>query len=76
MPAIQGTKLVAKEIYAWLQAHKKEGIIIEAGNNDGLEVHHERFGTTWAIDQIGFNLVELPQAVTWPQSGKERPSRK
>ena len=39
MPAIQGTKLVAKEIYAWLQAHKKEGIIIEAGNNDGLEVH-------------------------------------
>ena len=39
MPAIQGTKMVAKEIYAWLQAHKKEGIIIEAGNNDGLEVH-------------------------------------
>ena len=31
--------MVAKEIYAWLQAHKKEGIIIEAGNNDGLEVH-------------------------------------
>ena len=39
MPAIQGTKLVAKEIYAWLQAHKKEGIVIEANNKDGLEVH-------------------------------------
>ena len=32
-------RTAAKEIYAWLQAHKKEGIIIEAGNNDGLEVH-------------------------------------
>ena len=39
MPTIQGTKQVAKEIFAWLQAHKKDGIIIEAGNNDGLEVH-------------------------------------
>ena len=41
-----------------------------------ISLPHERFGTTWAIDQIGSNLVELPQAVTWPQSGKERPSRK
>ena len=39
MPFIQGTKMVAKEIYAWLQAHKRDGIKIEAGNDSGLEVY-------------------------------------
>ena len=41
-----------------------------------ISLPHERFGTTWAFDQIGFDLVELPQVVTWPQSSKEKPSRK
>ena len=41
-----------------------------------ISLPHERFGTTWAFDQIGFDLVELPEVVTWPQSSKERPSRK
>ena len=27
---------------------------------------HERYGTTWAVDPIGLNLVELPELVTWP----------
>ena len=41
-----------------------------------ISLPHERFGATWAFDQIGFDLVELPEVVTWPQSSKERPSRK
>ena len=52
---IQGTKKVAEQIYAWIQAHKSDGLISKCSDNSGLGISSD---ADWAGEFPGASVED------------------